>query len=272
MQNKLNFIFFGTSEEAVYALEAMHKKGLIPSLIVTAQDAPVGRHQVLTAPLAKQWAEKNFISTFQPKKIDDEAINIIKEKSADIFIVVGYGKILPQKLIDLPKHKTLNIHTSLLPLYRGPTPVQGPILNGDKETGISIIVVDSDVDHGPIVSQEKYIISGNETEPELTKILFTRGGEILAEILPEWIKGNITPTEQDHSKATFTQKLKKEDGLIDLNDDALENYRKFRAYADWPRTFFFKDGKRMIITEAKLEDKKFVIKKIIPEGGKEINY
>jgi methionyl-tRNA formyltransferase len=275
MQDKIsgiNFVFFGTSEEAVYALDALYAKGIKPALIVTTPDRPAGRHHALTPPLAKKWAEGHAIRVFQPEKIDVSAIEIIKKEKAEIFIVVGYGKILPQALIDLPRHKTLNVHTSLLPLYRGPTPIEGPILAGDAETGVTIIVIDNEVDHGPIVIQEKYSLTGAETTPELTKTLFTRGGELLAVILPDWIAGKIKSNEQDHSRATYTKKLKKEDGLIDLNDNPVKNYNKFRAYAGWPRTFFFKNGKRIIITDAELKDGKFLIKKVLPEGKKEISW
>ena len=270
--NKLNFVFLGTSEEAIYALEALNSKGFTPGLIVTAPDRPAGRHHKLTAPLAKKWAESHGIPVFQPEKIDAQAIKTIEKEKADIFVVVGYGRILPKKLIDLPKHKTVNIHTSLLPLYRGPTPVERPILASDRETGISVMVIDAEVDHGPIIAQERYLLTGHETGPELTRTLFTRGGEILVEILPDWIAGRIKTKEQDHEKATYTKKLKKEDGLIDLEGDAQKNYNKFRAYAVWPRTFFFKNGKRIIITDAALEGGEFKIKKVLPEGKKEMKY
>jgi len=270
--NKLNFVFFGTSEEAIYTLDALGLKGITPRLIVTAPDRPAGRHHMITPPLAKKWAEEHGVSVFQPEKIDSAAIEIIRKEKADIFVVVGYGRILPKALIDIPKYKTVNIHTSLLPRYRGPTPIEGPIFAGDKETGVSIIVIDTEVDHGPIIVQEKYPLTGNETTPELTRILFTRGGELLASILSDWIEGKIKPKEQDHSQATYTKKLKKEDGLINLQGDATKNYNKFRAYTSWPRTFFFKNNKRIIITDATLENGKFVIKKIIPENGKETIY
>ena len=272
MNKKLNFVFFGTSEEATYALDALYTKGFIPSLLVTAPDRPAGRKHILKSPLAKKWAEKYNVHFLQPEKIDRAAIELIAKQNADIFIVVGYGRILPQALIDLPKYKTLNIHTSLLPLYRGPTPIEAPILAGDTETGITVMVIDKEVDHGPIIKQETYPLKGNETTPDLTQILFTRGGELLAEILPDWLAGKIIPTEQDHSRATFTKKLKKEDGLINLDDDPVVNYNKFRAYTSWPRIFFFENGKRIIITDATLENDQFLIKKVLPEGKKEIKY
>ena len=271
-KSKIRFVFFGTGEEAVYALTALYAREITPSLVVTVPDRPVGRHQTLTPPLAKKWAMEHEIPFYQPEKFDRDAIEMIEKEKADTFVVVGYGKILPKILIDIPKYKTINVHTSLLPLYRGPTPIEGPILAGDDETGISIMVIDELVDHGPIIAQEKYQLHGNETTPELTKILFTRGGELLAEILPDWIAGKIKMQEQNHALATFTQKLKKEDGLIDLDDSSIKNYRKFRAYAPWPRTFFFQNSKRIIITDATLEDNQFTIKKVLPEGRKEIKY
>ncbi len=270
---KLNFVFFGTSEEATYALDALYEKGYIPSLIVTAPDRPAGRNHELKAPLAKLWAQEHTVPFLQPEKITAEVIEEIAKQHAEIFIVVGYGRILPQALIDIPKYNTLNIHTSLLPLHRGPTPIEGPILAGDRETGITIMVIDKDVDHGPIIKQEVYPLIGTETTPELTKILFTRGGELLAELLPDWIMGKITPREQDHSKATFTKKLKKEDGLVDIEKNSdKELWAKFRAYTPWPRIFFFQNGKRIIITDAALENGKFIIKKVIPEGKKEMSW
>ncbi|MEI7709194.1 MAG: methionyl-tRNA formyltransferase [bacterium] len=274
MQNKkINFVFFGTSEEAVYALDALKKNGFTPTLIVTPPDRPAGRHNILKSPLAKTWAMKHSIKFLQPEKIDETAIAEIAKENADVFIVVGYGKILPQALIELPKYKTINVHPSLLPLYRGPTPIEAPILSGDRETGVSVMILDKEVDHGPIIKQETYTLQGDEKTAELTKILFTRGGELLAQILPDWIEGKIKTKEQIHANATFTKKLKKEDGLVILGAELPKVlYNKFRAYSSWPRIFFFKNNKRVIITDAELIDGKFVVKKVLPEGKKEITY
>jgi len=271
--SKINFVFFGTSEEAVYALEALEVGGFMPRLIVTAPDKPAGRHLALTAPLAKKWALGRQIPVFQPEKLDPNAIQFIAEQKTDIFVVVGYGKILPKNLLELPKGKTINIHPSLLPLYRGPAPIEGPILNGAGATGVTLMMMDAEADHGPIILQEKYILNDTETTPELTKILFIRGGELLANILPDWLVGRMIPRAQDHTQATYTKKIKKEDGLVNLETDSDETlWRKFRAYSHWPRIFFFENSKRIIITKARLENEKFIIEKIIPEGGKEQIY
>ena len=190
----------------------------------------------------------------------------------DIFIVVAYGKIFPEWLINLPKLGTLNIHYSLLPKYRGAAPVQAAILNGEKYTGVTIQKMVKELDAGPILSQEKVAINPDEKTPKLLEKLAKIGGELLAKILPDYIGGKIKPTEQDHAKTTISSKIKKEDGLINLNDDPIKNYNKFRAFYEWPRTFFFKDGKRFIVADAELKDGKFAVKKVISEGGKKTDY
>lgn len=276
MKNDIKFAFFGTPEVAAETLEILKQNGYLPRLIVTAPDKPVGRKQIITPPPVKVWAEKNNIPVLQPEKLD---LNL---KDFDLFIVVAYGKIFPEKLINAPKYGTLNIHYSLLPKYRGAAPVQAAILNGDTETGVTIQKMVKELDAGPIVAQEKTQIGPDEKTPELLQRLIKAGGELLVKILttpafgtPSLIKegvGGGNFINQDESKVTFAPKIKKEDGLIDLNDDPIKNYNKFRAFYDWPRTYFIKDGKRNIITEAELKDSKFIIKKIIPEGGKESNY
>ncbi len=190
----------------------------------------------------------------------------------DLFIVVAYGKILPEKVLSLPKHGSINIHYSLLPKYRGASPVESAILHGESETGVTIQQMAYKMDAGPIIAQEKINILPEEKAPALRERLIKLGGELLAKTIPEIVDGKIKPIPQNEDEATFCGKIKKEDGLIDLNDDGVKNYNKFRAYAHWPRTFFFQNGKRIIVIEAKLEDGKFIIKRIILEGGKEKEY
>ena len=179
---------------------------------------------------------------------------------------------MPEEIINLPKLGSLNIHYSLLPKYRGASPVESAILNGDLETGISIQKMEFKMDSGPIITKELIEILQDEKAPDLRKKLIKIGGKLLIKILPNIIENKIKLIPQNEEDATYCKKIKKEDGLIDLNDDAKINYNKFRAYASWPRTFFFQNNKRIIITDATIEDEKFVIKKIIPENGKETNY
>ena len=230
----------------------------------------------------KVWATENNVPYIQPNEGRSDLFEYLRSHlpSPDLFIVVAYGKILSEELINLPKFGSINIHYSLLPKYRGASPVESAILNADTETGISIQKMQFKMDSGPIIAQETVDILPDEKAAELRKRLIKTGGELLVKTLPDYIENKITPIPQNETQATFCKKIKKEDGLIDLNDDSIKNYNKFRAYATWPRTFFFKNNKRIIITDAKLENdpfdqaqgKQFKILKIIPEGGKETNY
>jgi methionyl-tRNA formyltransferase len=188
----------------------------------------------------------------------------------DINIVVAYGKIIPENILNMPKYGSINIHYSLLPKYRGASPVESAILNGDRETGVTIQKMAYKMDSGPILAQEKVMIDNTEKAPELRARLIQIGAELLIKILPDIASGKIKQIPQNEKEATFCKKIKKEDGLIDLNDDAVKNYNKFRAYALWPRTFFFQNNKRIIITDAILENNQLIIKKVLPEGKKEI--
>ncbi|VAW18923.1 Methionyl-tRNA formyltransferase [hydrothermal vent metagenome] len=278
MNNDLKIVFFGTPQVAVYVLEELKKAGIMPTLIVTAPDKPSGRKLVVTPPPAKIWGEENFISVFQPKTLRDAtAVQAIKDEGCwDLFIVAAYGNILTKEILGIPKYGTLNVHPSFLPRLRGASPIQTAILE-NGETGVTIMLVDEEMDHGSIVAQEKVDIANWPPKAsELEETLMRRGGQILAEIIPLWTTGKIKTQEQDHSKATFTKKITKEDGLLNLNDDAEKNYRKIQAFDIWPRAYFFaeKKGKRIrvIITDATLENDNLVIKKIIPEGKKEMLY
>lgn len=272
MSNKLNFVFWGTPDVASETLEILKQNGFLPSLIITATDKPQGRKMLLTPPPVKTWAIKNNIPYLQPEKLDSEFTSKLVTSNFDLFIVVAYGKILSEEIINKPKLGSINIHYSLLPKYRGASPVESAILNGEKETGVTIQKMVYQMDAGDIIATEKTKIEGTETAPELRTRLIKIGGELLVKTLPDIMEVKTKETQQVEAEATFCKKIKKEDGLIDLNDDAQKNYNKFRAYTHWPRTFIFRDGKRIIITQAKLEDGKFVIKKIIPEGGKETDY
>ena len=273
----MKFVFFGTPDVASETLEILKCAGYLPELIVTAPDKPAGRKMLLTPPPAKTWAIENGIPFVQPEKItpsvfDSSPFSRGSLANFDLAIVVAYGKILPEEIINAPKLGSINIHYSLLPKYRGASPVESAILNGDDETGVTIQQMEFKMDTGPILAVEKTPIGESETAPELRIRLIKIGGDLLVKMLPDFVEGKIVPIPQKESQATKCKKMIKEDGLINLEDDAIKNYNKFRAYAKWPRTFFFKDDKRYIITNAELDDGKFIIKKVIPEGGKEIAY
>ncbi|PIT96671.1 methionyl-tRNA formyltransferase [Candidatus Campbellbacteria bacterium CG10_big_fil_rev_8_21_14_0_10_35_52] len=279
--NKPKIAFFGTPDIAVIVLEELKKADIIPNLIVTAPDKPKGRKLVMTPLPVKVWAFKNNIIVIQPKKLDDNVLNMLNKGNYDLFIVASYGKILKKELIEIPKYKTINMHPSLLPKLRGASPIISAILQNEKKTGITIMLIDEGMDSGPILKQKVIDFSDKDSQwplkaSVLGKILATEGGKMLTEIIPKWIAGEIKPETQDHKKATFTQKIKKEDGLINLEDEPYKNLLKIRAFEEWPTAYFFtiKNNKkiRVKITDAIIENDKLKIKKVIPEGKKQMDY
>jgi len=273
------FVFFGTSRFSVILLDELKEQhGILPDLIVTAPDRPVGRKQIITPPPVKNWAIENDVATFQPE--DLENADLLDELRAyTLFIVASYGKIIPKVILDLPSLGTLNVHPSLLPNYRGASPIQNQIINNEKNVGTTIMLMDEEMDHGDIIKQKTIAFITEEfpaSYADVEEILAEESATLLAEVLPLWISKSITSVPQDHAEATFTKIIKKEDGEISLSGDPHINYLKYLAYSEWPKTFFFieKEGQKMrvIITEASFEDGIFVIKKIIPEGKNEIEY
>lgn len=270
MNNK--FVFFGTPEVASKTLEILKESGYLPSLIITSPDRPSGRGMQMTPTPTKVFAIENNIPYLTPEKLNDEVYQKLQNENADLFIVVAYGKILPERFINLPKIYTINIHYSLLPKYRGASPVESAILNGEQETGISIQKMAFKMDTGPILLEEKVEIAINEKAHELKERLINIGGKLLAQNLPRIFNNTLTMQKQDENQASYCTKISKEDGFIDLDDDGVKNYNKFRSYFSWPKTFFFVNDKRVIIKDAKLENGKFIILRVIPEGKKEISY
>ena len=289
VKNKI--VFFGTDEFAVAVLDELCKLGSLPALIVTTEDKPKGRKLVVTPPPVKVWAISSKIPYLQPTKLDESFRSTLYALRPTLFVVASYGKILPKFIFDLPTNETLNIHPSLLPKLRGPSPLQTAVLNED-ETGVTIIRLDEEMDHGPIVAQRKILIEPWPIEQNLLRDRLAReGARLLVESLPDWVDGGIKAIPQDHAKATYTRKIKKEDGLIDLNGDPEKNYRKILAYSGWPSAYFFSnknansspnfstknlDGQgktRVIIKKAHLENGRLVIEKVLPEGSsKEISF
>lgn len=282
--SKVNYVFFGGEPLAVPVLEELKKAALMPALIVCSPDRPVGRKQILTPPPAKAWAEENDIPTWQPESLKDRAAVIEKLSGADVFAVVAYNKILPGWLLDIPKHGALNLHPSLLPLMRGPSPIRSAILEDKPEAvGVSIIKLDEEMDHGPIVAREAVAIPTNEWPIDgrlLDHQLAEIGGALLATTLPQWVAGSLPAIDQNHQAATYTKKLTRADGEIELDPfnlpsgyEARELLCKIRAFSGWPETFFMHDGKRIKIKEAKLaEHGELDLLSIVPEGKSETDF
>ncbi len=274
MNTNIKIAFFGTPEFSSFVLEELLSGGYTPTLIVTTPDKPAGRGLALTESPVKRFAIAHNISIVQPEKLDTDFILKIKEAEIELLVVAAYGKILPLSVLSLGKYPPLNVHPSLLPKYRGTSPVETQILEDEKNIGVSVIQMDSEMDHGPIVVQKQIEIPNWPISRDtLNNTLWRTGGQLLVEILPRWRDGTIEPTVQDHTQATFTKKMTKENGLINLSLPDRQNYLKFLAYEGWPGTFFFDtDGKRIKITQVHFADKKFIIDKVIPEGKKEMDY
>ncbi len=274
-QNKdIKIGFWGGPELSIITLDRLHSAGFTISFIITSPDKPSGRKLAITAPPAKTWGIKNNIPVLQPEKLKDaDFIETLKKYNCDVYVVMAYGKIIPSEILSIPKHKCLNIHPSLLPKFRGSCPIESAIIADEKKTGVTIIRMDNEMDHGPILAQETVEV---EPWPPTTHILgeklVTVGSDLLISILPDWLNGKISETEQNHDNATFTRKIEKGDGLIDLSGDPYTNYLKIQAYRDWPTSYFFKDEKRIKITQASFENGMLIIEKVIPEGKKEMSY
>ena len=275
----MTWAFFGTDEFSMAVLDTLKEQGLLPSLVVTVPDRPKGRKLIMTPPLTKIWAQENRIDFIQPtslKNLSESENQKITSQAFDFFLVASYGKIIPQAILDLPTHGTLNIHPSLLPLYRGSTPIESTILNGDSKTGITVMLVDAEMDHGPILAQEEINLSGEETAPTLANDLAQKGALLLAKILPTWLEEKITPVEQNHELATFTKKIAKEDGQINLDDPAILNYRHYRAFQPWPGVYTTITHRekpiRINIKKAHLDGELFIIERVTPKGKKEMSW
>ena len=278
----LRIAFWGTSRFSVIVLEEMKREGILPKLIVTLPPKPKGCKLELTSSEVSVWAKKETILTLEPSEIKSLEFASKLGGNWDLFIVASYGKIIPRLILDTPSHGTLNVHPSLLPKLRGASPLQSAILEdipvgSTHETGVSIMLIDEEVDHGPIVAQEKITIPNwPPRESELEEILGKAGGKLLVNIIPEWTAKKITPVPQDHDKATYTKRITKESGHIDLSDDAVRMYRKVRAFDVWPRTYFLteRNGRemRVVVTDAKIEDGKLIPLRVIPEGKREMSY
>jgi methionyl-tRNA formyltransferase len=280
---KTSFVFFGTGPLAESVLATLVREGFTPSLVVTKPDAPQGRHMQVTAPHIKTWCELKHIPVYQPETLRDlPEDSPLLTHDFDVAIVASYGKIIPEELLSLPKHGFLNVHPSLLPLYRGASPIESTLLDGTLTTGVSIIKLDSEMDHGPILAQSAFMIDGRETAGTMEVTCGQLGGELLVQSLPHFLDGTLLPKEQDHSKATFCKKIEKSLGEITLETEAQEVQRKYRALTPWPGLYFFHnhDGKqiRVKVTLVDLSAQiiggtaKDIILEVTPEGKSKMDF
>lgn len=266
------FVFFGTPTVASETLAVLLERGFSPALVVTSPDAPRGRGLVLTPSPTKTLALEHNLPMLTPEVLDAATIESIKEYSCDYALCIAYGKIFPEELIAAFPLGVLNVHYSLLPRYRGATPLEAALLAGDTETGVTVQKMVKTLDAGDIIAQQATPIAPLETARDLRPRLIALGATLLADTLPAYLAGEITPRAQDESLVSRSGKLKKEDGLLDLAAPNEENWNKYRAFADSIGTYFIENGKRMKITSASFQNDHFIIKRVIPEGKKELLY
>lgn len=275
MNGKKNkIIFLGSPQMAVDVLDVLKEGSLMPDLIITQPDKKKGRKMLLTPPPVQIWADENNIPTLQPEKLDSSLVDVLGKEDWDLFILVAYGKIIPKEFLNLPRKGILNLHPSLLPLYRGATPIHSVILNGEKESGVSIILLDEEMDHGLLLNQERVSLWKNDvneipSQSELEKKLALVGANLLLKTIDPYLKDEILLQEQIHSEATYCQKLSSQDALIDLGGDPLKNFLKIRAFDRWPKAHYFENQKRVLIKEAIFENGELKITKILKEGERE---
>jgi len=232
-------IFFGTPEFSAIILDKLINSPFCPIVVVTAPDKAKGRKQILTPSQTKELSIKKNIPVFQPVFLKDNP-QIIKELSdlkPDLFIVAAYGLILPLEILNIPHNGCINVHPSLLPKYRGASPIQQTILNGDKKTGTTIILMDEKMDHGPILAQRESeipILMTKISYPELSAKLAILSANLLIDILPKFLTKQIKIIKQNHKQATFVKRINKSDGKIDWTKSASQIERMTRAYHPWP--------------------------------------
>ncbi len=270
LKSDLKFAFFGTSHIAVYVLEALAHAELLPTLVVTLPPLSRGRRLETQPTAVEEWARAHSIPVVHDWQEFESG-------TWDVAIVVDYGKLLPKKLLDIPRSGFLNVHPSLLPRLRGPSPMRSAILHDEREVGVTIMRVDVEMDHGPIVAQKKIsLLEWPIKNSELEALLVPAGGALLAQILPHYVMDEIEAREQNHDLATFSEKFEKEDGFLDLKGDAYKNLLKIRAFEGWPGTFaFFERGGKKIrvhILKAHLERGKLILDVVKPEGKREMPY
>lgn len=274
-------VFFGTSEFAVPALKLLIKSGYNISAVFT------GKGPINTL------AREHKIKVFQPASLkrDEAVFEEFKNLKPDICIVAAYGKILPQKFLDVPRYGFLNIHPSLLPKYRGPSPVQTAIINGDPalqrtdvfgktnrslsvgagaETGVTIMLMDEKIDHGPILAQKPYYLLPTIYYPQAEKELAELGAKLLIETIPKYIAGEIIPEEQNHSQVTFTKMFSRDDGHINWSEGSVKIYNQIRALNPEPGTWAVWKNKIINIKKSELHEGKIIIKTVQMEGKKEM--
>ena len=241
-------IFMGTPSLSIPFLEALLKEGIPISCVITQPDRPKGRGLKRVSPPVKEFALQHGLKVLQPPRLrDPELIRMLHDLHPEYIIVVAYGKIIPREILNIPEKGCINIHPSLLPEYRGPSPIQQAILDGKTKTGITVMFLSEEMDEGDIILQEEIEIDRTDTAATLTEKVAKKGPPLLIKALRRLESGDIRPVPQRHEMATYTHLIKKEEGLIRWEDSAEVIHNKVRAYNPWPGAFTYYKGKRWIL-------------------------
>ena len=275
-----NYVFFGTPEFSAIVLRKLIEAKIPPSLVITNPDRPAHRKKIITPPPVKQLITENKLSieTLQPEELEDIRPKLLA-LGPDFFIIAAYAKILPEEILQIPRLHVIGVHPSLLPGYRGPTPIQSAILNNEKETGVTLYLLDEKIDHGEIIAATSYKLDGNETCGNLMKKLALLGADLLIKTIPEFLAGRLTPKKQNEAMATYTKKFTSQDGFVkpeiletalcdENREEAKSIERKIRALNPEPGVWTHQKGKRVKLLEAEIREGKLILKKIQVEGQK----
>ncbi len=293
----MKILFMGTPEIAAQCLESLiETKEHEICAVFTREDKPVGRKKIMTAPPVKIAAQKHNIAVHQPKTLKEPAVfEIIEKLKPDIIAVVAYGRILPLNILNLPKYGAINLHVSMLPKYRGAAPVQWAVINGEKQTGVTIMQLDEGLDTGDIISTLSIDIGENETAGQLMQKVTCTGAKLLCETLQNINSGNVKTTKQNDELATHAPPLTKEIAHFTFSNSAEKLHNLIRGTNPWPMAYFISDGKKIKVSESGIlrdisaektqntgeiialkpltiacETGALILQKLIPEGAKEM--
>lgn len=261
----ISAVFFGSHHFSTPILQQLLDSGVFDiKLVVTQPDRPVGRKQEIQMIGVKTLAIKYGIPVEQPATLKDYTLPV----SADINIVCKYGLLVPESILNSAKHGSINTHASLLPKYRGASPIQSVLINGETKTGATIMLMDKEIDHGPILMQDKLNILPDENCFELSERLAPLEADLLIKAIPDFIASKITPQEQNHAEATFCTELTRDDGKADWNKTATEIYNLYRGMTPWPGIWTMWNEKRLKLLKIKPTSESAPQGKIISQNGK----
>ena len=262
---KLQTVFFGSADISVPTLRGLSAADWCDVVaVVTQADKPVGRKHALTPTPVKIVAQELGLPVFY-------SVTELPADSYDLGVLVAYGTILKQPVIDMFTHGIVNMHPSLLPRWRGPAPIQYALLNNEAETGISIMLIDKGMDTGPLIAQEAVQLQGHETASQLHDSMAESGAQLLLKAVPDYVSGEIVPQEQQ-GEPTYAKLIKREDGQLRASDSPQAMYAKYRAFHPWPGVFLVWQGKRYKVLEATLQDGAFMITTIQPAGKQAMSF